>query len=286
MKKEKETESGKKLIKREGQADKVAPIIEPMLEKEEKEAAKETAQKEIAVSPIERGRMNKEDFRAMRERKDREKELGLWVPKTALGKAVKEGAIKDIDEIFRQNGRILEYEIVDILLPQLESELINIGQAKGKFGGGKRRPWRQTQKKTAEGNVPKFGCMAVVGDKAGHVGIGYGKAKETVPAKEKAIRAAKTEIMPVARGCGSPECICNEPHSIPITVEGKSGSVKIKLIPAPKGTGLVIDDECKKVMILAGIKDIYSKSFGQTRTKFNMIKATINALQKLGKVVK
>lgn len=276
MKKEKETEQEKKLLKREGQEEKAEPLIEPLIEKEC------VVDKEIVEEKV----MRREDARAARERRDRERDVEMWVPKTALGKTVKEGKIKDIDEIFQQNSRIIEYEIVDLLLPNLGSELVNIGQAKGKFGGGKRRPWRQTQKKTAEGNVPKFGCMAIVGDESGHVGVGYGKAKETVPAKEKAIRAAKINMMPVLRGCGSQECICNEPHSIPMVVEGKSGSVKIKLIPAPKGTGLVIDDECKKIMILAGIKDIYSKSFGQTRTKFNMIKATVDALQKLGKFVK
>ena len=180
---------------------------------------------------------------------------------------------------------ILEPQIVDILIPQLESDLIHIGQAKGKFGGGKRRPWRQTQKKTAEGNVPSFACMAVVGDKKGHVGLGYGKAKETVPAKQKALAKAKLNLIRIERGCGSFECVCNEKHSIPFAVEGKSGSARIKLIPAPKGTGLVIDSECKKILKLAGIKDIYSKSFGQTKTKFNLAKACMSALKKINKYV-
>lgn len=179
----------------------------------------------------------------------------------------------------------MEPGIVDTLLPGLESDLINIGQAKGKFGGGKRRPWRQTQKKTNEGNVPTFACMTVVGDKNGRVGIGYGKAKETVPAKKKALYDAKQNIIKVNRGCGSFDCTCSEKHSIPFKVEGKCGSVRIKLIPAPKGTGLVADDECKKLLMLAGIKDIYTRTFGQTRTKFNLIKACFFALKKLGTVV-
>lgn len=204
-----------------------------------------------------------------------------WVPKTSLGKAVKEGKIKSIDEIFEKHLKILEPEIVDALIPDLSVEILNIGQAKGKFGGGKRRPWRQTQKKTAEGNVPKFTCMAVVGNRNGYVGIGYGKAKETVPAKQKAIRNAKLNLIRVPRGCGSFECGCKENHSIPFSVEGKCGSVRIKLMPAPRGTGLVSDDECKKILRLAGIKDIYVKSFGQTRTKVNHVKALEDALKKL-----
>lgn len=216
---------------------------------------------------------------------EKEAEIEKWVPKTELGKAVKNGKIKDIEEIFEKNLKILEPEIVDKLLPDMEIELINIGQAKGKFGGGKRRPWKQTQKKTAEGNIPTFACIVVTGNKNGYVGLGYGKAKETVPAKEKAIRMAKLNIMKVKRGCGSFDCTCNEPHSIPFKVEGKVGSTIIKLMPAPKGTGLVVDDECKKILKLAGIKDIYSKTFGQTRTKINLAKACILALKKLKEII-
>jgi len=212
-------------------------------------------------------------------------DISGWVPKTKIGKEVKKGEIKNIDEIFDKNIHLLESDVVDILLPNLEIEFINIGQAKGKFGGGKRRPWRQTQKKTAEGNVPTFSCMVVVGDKSGHVGLGFGKAKETVPAKQKAIRNAKINIMRVKRGCGSFDCTCNELHSIPFKTSGKVGSVKIELIPAPKGTGLVIDGECRKILKLAGIKDIYSRSYGQTRTKLNFAKACVEALKKLNKFI-
>ncbi|MCS7134500.1 MAG: 30S ribosomal protein S5 [Candidatus Pacearchaeota archaeon] len=217
------------------------------------------------------------------EETEEKKEKIEWVPKTKLGKEVLAGKIKSIDEILEKNLKILEPEIVDFLLP-IETEIINIGQAKGKFGGGKRRPWRQTQRKTAEGNIPTFSCMCIVGDKNGHIGLGYGKSKETVPAKQKAIRKAKLSIFKVKRGCGSFDCICNEPHSIPMKTEGKCGSVRIILMPAPKGTGLVADNECKKIFRLAGIKDIYTKSYGQTRTKINMIKACIKALENLAKL--
>lgn len=141
------------------------------------------------------------------ERKQRE--LENWSPKSVLCKKVIEGKIKDIEVIFDENLKILEPEIIDILLPNTESDLINIGQAKGKFGGGKRRAWKQTQKKTAEGNVQTFACMSVVGDKNGHVGLGYGKAKETLPAKQKALRDAKINLIRVRRGCGSFDCTCS-----------------------------------------------------------------------------
>ncbi len=203
-----------------------------------------------------------------------------WKPKTELGRNVKSGEIKHIDEILGSGKRILEPEIIDALL-KTESELLLIGQAKGKFGGGQRRVFRQTQKKTREGNKPKFATFAVVGDKNGHVGVGYGKSKETVPAREKAFRQAKLDIILIRRGTGSWEDQSTEPHSIPFAVEGKCGSYKIILKPAPKGKGLVCDKEVAKILTLAGIKNIWSQSFGQTKNKINVIKATMQALRRL-----
>jgi small subunit ribosomal protein S5 len=230
---------------------------------------------------------NKPDFKRMtREERDAEelkKALEEWKPKTVLGRKVNEGKIKDIDEIIGQ--KILESFIVDKLI-NLSSDLLSIGQSKGKFGGGKRRAWKQTQRKTGEGNVPSFATMAVVGDKNGHVGIGFGKAKETLPAREKALRKAKLDIIKVTRGCGSFDCFCHEGHSIPFKVEGKCGSSKIVLYPAPEGTGLVIGNECKKILSLAGIEDVYSKTFGQTKTTLNLARACIDALKKTNKQTK
>jgi len=203
--------------------------------------------------------------------------LDSWKPKTLLGKLVKEKKIKNIDEIL--NKRILEEQIIESLLT-LESDLLLIGQSKGKFGGGKRRAWKQTQRKTMEGNVPKFSCLTVVGDKNGHVGIGLGKAKETLPAREKSLRKAKLNVIKVTRGCGSFDCVCHENHSIPFIVKGKCGSSEVVLFPAPQGTGLVIGDECKRILKLAGIKDIYSKTFGQTRSTINLASACMDALNK------
>lgn len=203
-----------------------------------------------------------------------------WTPKTELGKKVRTGEITDIDTILDNGLAILEPEIVDTLL-NLESELLMIGQAKGKFGGGQRRIFRQTQKKTREGNKPKFTVMAVVGNKNGYVGIGLGKSKETVPAREKAIKNAKLNLFKIARGSGSWESNSKDPTSIPYAVEGKCGSVKIKLMPAPKGKGLVVEKECQKILSFAGVKDCWSKTQGQTKNKINLIKACESALKKL-----
>lgn len=205
--------------------------------------------------------------------------LSVWEPKTRLGKEVKSGKIKNINEILDENKKILESEIVDSLI-KVQSDLISIGQSKGKFGGGKRRAWRQTQRKTKEGNVPTFSTMAVIGDSNGHIGIGSGKSTETLPARDKAIKKAKLNVIKITRGCSGFDCSCTEKHTVPFKVSGKAGSVKVNLIPAPQGTGLVVASELKKVLNLAGIKDVYSQTKGKKRTSFNLVKACIEALKK------
>lgn len=204
-----------------------------------------------------------------------------WKPRTEIGRRVHSQEIIDIDEILDNGLKIIEPEIVDVLVKGLETDLLLIGQAKGKFGGGQRRVFKQTQKKTPEGNKPRFATYAVVGNRNGYVGIGYGKSKETVPAREKAFRNAKISIIKIRRGCGSWECACKEPHSIPFAVEGKTGSSTIRLMPAPKGTGLKVESECQKILALAGIKDIRSHTLGQTRTTTNLIMACMMALRQL-----
>jgi small subunit ribosomal protein S5 len=204
-----------------------------------------------------------------------------WKPKTDVGKRVKTGEITDIDKILDDGKRIMEPEIVDVLIPTAESELLLIGQSKGKFGGGQRRVFKQTQKKTKEGNKPSFATFAVVGDRKGHIGMGYGKSRETVPAREKATRKAKLNMINIRRGCGSWQCNCKEPHSIPFEVEGKCGSVKVKLMPAPKGTGLCAGSEIAKVLKLAGVEDVWSKTTGKTTSRINLTTALTQALKKL-----
>jgi small subunit ribosomal protein S5 len=211
-------------------------------------------------------------------------DLENWKPKTELGKQVKEGKITDIDDILKEGKAILEAEIVDMLLPNLSSELLMVGQAKGKFGGGQRRVFRQTQKKTEEGNKPHFTTIAVVGDDDGHVGIGIGKAKETVPAREKAIRKAKINIMKIRRGCGSWVCHCGEPHSIPFKVTGKCSSLEIDLMPAPKGKGLVVDRELSKILRLVGIKDVWSDVRGQAKNKVNLVEALWDCFRRMSQM--
>lgn len=250
------------------------------------EAVPEQVEKLEASIPAEMKLSFRDQMRAEKERRAAEAAkaaLEAWVPKTELGRLVKEKKIKTLDEVLNFGKKILEEQIIDLLV-NLESDLLLIGQAKGKFGGGKRRAWRQTQKKTMEGNVVTFASMAIVGDKKGHVGIGYGKAKETLPARAKALRLAKLNLIHVTRGFESPEAPGSVPHTVPFAVEGKCGSVRIKLLPAARGTGLVIGDEGKKIMKLAGIQDVYAVTKGQTRTTFNLAKAIMDALSKTNRM--
>jgi len=269
-------------------------VIEPTPEEIEKlekdKIVSEELKKLDKEDPVDKPykKMTRQERRESQEKQKRQEALENWIPKTQLGKLVKLGKEKDIDKILDKHKKILESEIVDLCMPALGTDLIFIGQSKGKFGGGKRRAWRQTQKKTQEGNVLTFSSMAVVGDKKGHIGVGYGKAKETLPSKDKALRQAKINLIRITLGFESskerskPE---EEPHTVPFKVEGKAGSVRITILPAARGTGLVAGDEAKKILKLAGIKDAYTITQGNTRTTFNLAKAIIAALEKTNKVI-
>lgn len=203
-----------------------------------------------------------------------------WIPKTKLGKEVLEGKIISIDKIFEMGEKIKEAEIVDKLL-KLKTEIIWIGGSPGKGGGIKRTPTRRTARMHRSGRRYKISSLVVVGNEDGYVGVGQGVGVTHQIAIEKAIKKAKLNIIPVFRGCGSWRCRCNDPHSIKMKTEGKAGSVRIILMPAPRGAGLVCSDELKKFFMLAGIKDILTKSFGKTKTRFNHVLAAFDALKKL-----
>ena len=208
-------------------------------------------------------------------------EVVFWKAKTELGKDVASGVVTNIDEILQSGRKIMEPEIVDNLVPELKSELILIGGRKGKGGGIKRIPVRITATMHRSGRKFKSKAFAAVGDENGLVGIGKASALESRAAINKAISKAKMNVMRIKRGCGSWECGCGGDHSIPYKAEGKSGSVRVVLMPAPRGLGLVADDESKKVLRLAGIKDIWMKTYGNTGMRINLITALFEALKKL-----
>ncbi|MFQ6050401.1 MAG: 30S ribosomal protein S5 [Candidatus Hydrothermarchaeota archaeon] len=192
-----------------------------------------------------------------------------WIPKTELGRMVKEGQITSIEEILRKGLPIKETEIVDFLLPDLQEEVIDINLVQRMHGSGRR---------------VKFRAVVVIGNMDGIVGFGKGSAKEVGPAIRKAIDKAKMNLIEIRRGCGDWECGCNELHSVPMRVTGKSGSVSVTLMPAPRGVGLVAGDIAKHILRLAGVQDVWSITKGNTRTTLNFASATFDALHKTIKI--
>ncbi|HDL15056.1 MAG TPA: 30S ribosomal protein S5 [Euryarchaeota archaeon] len=187
-----------------------------------------------------------------------------WLPKTRLGRMVKNGEIKDISEIYKIDLPIMEPEIVDTLMPEVEEEVIDINMVQRMHKSGRR---------------VRFRAIVAVGNKDGYVGLGKGVAREVGPAIRKAIKNAKVNMIEVKRGCGSWECGCGKPHTVPFAITGRAGSVRATLMPAPRGVGLVCNDVSKKILILAGIQDVWSKSLGQTKTTVNNARTTYEALR-------
>lgn len=207
--------------------------------------------------------------------------LDKWIPKTGLGKKVFNGEVTDINQILDSGQKITEPEIVDKLVPNIKNELILIGGRTGKGGGIQRIPVKITATMHKSGRRFTTSAFAAVGNEDGIVGIGRGTAVEARNAIAKAIQRAKLRIIKVNRGCGSWECGCETQHSIKFKTVGKSGSVKVVFMPAPKGVGLATDIETRKILRLAGVKDIWVKTFGNTSMRINLISAVYNALKNL-----
>ena len=194
----------------------------------------------------------------------RENPLDNWVPKTQLGRQVYEGQVSSIYEIFEEGLKIKEVEIVDVLVPGLKDEVININLV---------------QKQTDAGESSRFTALVAVGNENGLIGVGLGKAQRVRNAIEKGIRLAKLNLHPVRMGCGSWECDCGEGHTLPFKVKGKAGSVVVTLLPGPQGLGLVAGDTAKVVLKMSGIKDCWSKCIGKTTTTNSFAFATFEALK-------
>lgn len=192
-----------------------------------------------------------------------------WIPKTKLGRLVYEGKVRTMHEALHSGLPLLEPEIVDLLLPNLKDDVLNV---------------RMVQRVTDSGRRTRFSITAVVGNLDGYVGVGCDEAKEMVPAIQKALNRSKLNIVEVYRGCGSWECGCGGSHSIPFAVKGKAGSVEIFLKPAPRGVGIVAGKKAKRVLELAGIQDVWITTRGKTRTTINYAFATHNALFNLALV--
>jgi len=123
------------------------------------------------------------------------------------------------------------------------------------------------QKQCAAGQINRFAACVIMGDSDGHIGIGYKVGKEVQPAIKGAMNKAKMNLIPVRRGYRDSNI--GIPHTVPMKVTGKCGSVRARLVPAPRGTGLVASTVAKKVLKLAGIQDVFTSSQGCTKTACN-----------------
>jgi len=182
---------------------------------------------------------------------------------TKLGRLVKAGKITTMAEIFLHSLPCKEHQIIDHFFPELKDEVMKI---------------MPVQKQTTAGQRTRFKAFIAVGDGNGHIGLGVKCAAEVANAIKGAMAAAKLAIVPVRRGYwGSRNGL---PHTVPNKLTAKCGSVRVRLVPAPRGTGLVAAPATKKMLTMAGISDVYTSARGHTRTMGNFIKAIFFALRK------
>jgi len=186
-----------------------------------------------------------------------------WTQRTKLGRMVASGAVRSMSEAVATRLPVREVEIVDVLLPGMTDEVLDV---------------MMVQRMTDSGRRVKFSVTTVVGNHNGFVGMGRAKGKEVGPTIRKAIKLAKLGVIEVRRGCGSWECGCRRPHTIPFEVTGYCGSVQVTLKPAPRGLGLAAADVVRSVLGMAGVEDTWSFSSGHSKSTVNYAFATYDAL--------
>lgn len=190
---------------------------------------------------------------------------------TKLGRLVKEGYIKSLEEIYLFSLAIKEAEIID--------HFLGGGERQGPDAKGLKDEVVKimpVQKQTPSGQRTRFKAFVMVGDGNGHIGLGVKCASEVATSIRGAITAAKLNVIPIRRGWWGTRF--GPPHTIPVKVSGKCGSVTVRLIPAPRGTGIVAAPALKKFLAFAGVDDVYTGATGKTRTVGNFVKAGYNAL--------
>lgn len=146
-------------------------------------------------------------------------------------------------------------EKIDPSQMELKDTVVSIGRVTKVVKGGKNM---------------SFSALVVIGDGAGVVGFGIGKAKEVPSAIKKAIEAAKKQLIRVPMA-GS---------SIPHPVLGQFGAGSVLLKPAPDGKGIIAGGAVRAVVEAAGIHNVLTKSLGSPNAH-NVVRATFDALTRL-----
>lgn len=198
------------------------------------------------------------------ERGPRHIEEEEWHPSTKLGRLVKAGKIESLYDIFKYSLPIKETEIIDYFLHKdvLVEEVCNI---------------MSVQKQTTAGQRTRFRAHVIVGNRDGFIGYGAGVSKEVANAIKKAAKNARLNIVPVRRGFWGGKL--GEPHTVSSKLSGKCGSVRVRLIPAPRGSGIVASPTVSKVLEFAGVSDVFTAQSGHSRTLMNSVGAVYNALK-------
>lgn len=200
------------------------------------------------------------------DRRRMEQQQPPWTPRTRLGSLVSTGKVTSMGEIMESGWRIKESEIVRTLVPDIKNITVSVGIV---------------QKQSDAGEITKFKAVVGVGDEKGWFGVGTGKAAQMRSAIDKATNDALLNVIPVRLGCGSWECKCGRPHSIPFKTSGKGGSVRVEIIPGPRGLGLVAGENVRNLLTLAGVKDAWTRTYGSTSTSSSLANAVYDALKKI-----
>ena len=183
---------------------------------------------------------------------------------TKLGRLVKANKISSIEEIYLNSFPMKESQIVDHFLgAKLKDEVMNI---------------MPVQRQSSAGQRTRFKAFIAVGDFDGHVGLGTKCSSEVANAIKGALANAKLNVVPIRRGYWGSKG--GAPHTVANKLQGHCGSVRFRIVPAPRGTGLVAAPASKKMLSMAGIHDAYTCTTGHSRTMGNFIKAAFFALRK------
>jgi small subunit ribosomal protein S2e len=168
-----------------------------------------------------------------------------WNPLTKLGRLVKNRKVSSLEEVYTHSIPIKEYQIVDFLIKESKAELQDEIMC-----------ILSVQKQTKAGQRTRFKAVVACGDGQGHVGVGIKVGKEVQIAIKGALLDAKMKLIPIRRGFWGAKI--GGVHTVPCKLKGKCGSAVVRMIPAPRGTGVVAALVARKIIKYSGIEDVYT----------------------------